>query len=161
MASATSNWISPSVGTSAFNPTLTTQGRLHHFIGPLNPFEGFRPRDLSVNIRDSPENESERANHRQQDFPGVSNSVLYSLGKMLQNCYSLVQNFLSRRELCRDPEAPQSIRLVIHANRRSSNEHERRYNAPTAKEVASIVIDSEADHIHRNDIVLRRRDVGS
>ncbi len=48
---------------------------------------------------------------------------------------------------------------MVHANRRPLNEHERRYNAPTANEIAPIVIGSDADHIHRNDIVLRRRGV--
>ncbi len=106
MGSVTSNWISPSVGTSTFNPTLTIQGRLHHFIGPLNPSEGLRPRYLSVYIHDSLENDSERANRRQQNFPGVSTSVLYSLEQKLRNSNSLVQNFLSLRELSRYQEAP-------------------------------------------------------
>ncbi len=118
MASVTSNWISLSVGTSVFNRTWTILERIHHFIDPLNPSEGLRPRYLSVFIHDSIENESERANHRQQDVPGVSTSVLYCLEQMLRNCNFLVQNFLSVRELCRDQEVPESIRLVIPANRR-------------------------------------------
>ncbi len=153
MASGTSNCISPSIGTSAFNPTLTMQGQLHHFIGLLNPSEGPRSRYLSVYIHDSFQNEVERANERQEDFPSVSASVLTNLEEMLQDCNSLVQSFLSQREITQGDETPQTIRLVIQANRPPSNEHERRYNAPVAYEVAGIVIGSDADHIHRNDIL--------
>ncbi len=159
MASVTSNWISPSVGTSAFNATLTTQERLHHFISPSNPSEGLRPRYLSEYIHDSLQNEVERANHRQGYFPGVPATVLTNLKEMLQDCNSLDQIFLSLRAITQGDEASQTIRLVIHANQRPPNEHERRYNAPVASEVADIVIGSHADHIHRSDTVLRERGV--
>ncbi len=159
VASVTSNCISRSVGTSAFNLTLTVQGRLRHFIGPLNPSEGIRLKYLSVYIHGSLQNEVERANHWQEDFLCVSASVLADLEEMLQDCNSLIQSFLSLPEITQGDEAPQTIRPVIHANRRPSNEHEQRYNAPVASEAAAIVIGSDADHIQRNDIVLRKRGV--
>ncbi len=133
--------------------------RLRHFLGPLNPSEGLRLVYLSVYIHDSLQNEVERVNHKQEYLPDVSASVQTNLEEMLHDCNFLLQSFPSLREITQGDEAPQTIRLVIHANRRPSNEHERRYYAPAASEVAAIVIGSDADHINRNDIFLRKRGV--
>ena len=159
MASVTCNWVTPSLGNSAFNPTLTIQGRLHHFVGPLNPAEGLRPKYLSVYIHESLDNENDRDSHRQEDFPGTILAVLTQLQSMLSMQNSLVQSFVSLRELSVLNAAPRNVQLTIQADRRPINGHERRYNAPVASEVAAIVVGSDPDYIHRNDIVIRRRGV--
>ncbi len=143
MASVTSNWITHNLENSCFNPTLTIQVPLHHFIGPLNLSGGLRPRYLSVYIHDSLQNESDRANHRREDFPGVSARTVSQLAGMLQSSNSLVQSFLSIREMTQNQPPATNIQLVIHADRRPSNEHERRYNAPASSEIAAIVVGTD------------------
>jgi len=53
--------------------------------------------------------------------------------------------------------APEEYRMVIHADRRPSSEHARRYNGPSASEVAALIPGSEDGEVGRRDIVLRRR----
>ncbi len=78
MASVTSNRITPNLRNSCFNPTLTIQGRLYYFIGPLNPSEGLRPMYSSVYIHDSLQNESDKPNHSREDFPALFLKLYYS-----------------------------------------------------------------------------------
>ena len=52
------------------------------------------------------------------------------------------------------PEMPQSILLMILADQWPSKECERHYNSLTAKEVAAIVIDPDADLIQKNETLL-------
>ncbi len=159
MASVTCNWVAPSFGNSAFNSTLTIQGRLHYFVGPLNPTEGLRPKYLSVYIHESLDNENDRAGHGEEDFPGTIMADLTQLQSMLPVQNSLVQSFVSLRELSVLNATPINVQLIIQADRLPINRHERRYNAPVASEVAAIVVGSDPDYIHPNDIVLRRRGV--
>ncbi len=49
---------------------------------------------------------------------------------------------------------PQSILLMILADQWPSKECERHYNSLTAKEVAAIVIDPDADLIQKNETLL-------
>ncbi len=98
-----------------------------------------------------------RANHRREDFPGISAQTLSQLDGMWQSSSSLIQSFLSIREMTQNQPPATNIKLVIHADRRPSNEHERRYNSPASPKIAAIAVGTGENYIHRNDIVLHRR----
>ena len=155
MASVTSNCFSPSVGSSGLNPSLTIQGQLHHFVRSLKYSEMFRPRYLSNSIYDSLRNELERANYMREDFPGVSNSIPTQLGQMLQSGNSSVYSFLSKRLSCQGTAAHHSNRLLCESAviERTRDTLQCSYGFQSC----CYFIGSDADHIHRNDIILRSR----
>ncbi len=68
-------------------------------------------------IHDSLQNESDWANRRQEDFPGVSAQTLSQLDGILQSSNSLVQSFLSNREVTQNQSPAINIELVIHVDR--------------------------------------------
>ncbi len=52
MASVHANWVSRGEGQAWFDPTVTLQGRIHYFLGALQPGPGRKPAFLSVYIHD-------------------------------------------------------------------------------------------------------------
>lgn len=53
LASVGANWVSRGPGRSTFNPTMTLQGRIYHYMGPLRAAETRSPAFLSVYIHDT------------------------------------------------------------------------------------------------------------
>ncbi len=145
MASVHANWVSRGEGQSNFNPTVTLQGRIHHFLGALQPAPGRRPAFLSVYIHDTDfEVQSEL---RSQNFAGVDRVLLKSLTSMLNQHNACVQSFMSLHELARDNAPTERYKIGIHADKRPANEHVRRYNGPSCSEVAALIPDWEAGHL--------------
>ncbi len=66
---------------------------------------------------------------------------------MLSIQNSLVQSFLFLRELSVLTATSRNVQLIIQSDRRPINEHERRYNAPVASELAAIVVGLDPDYI--------------
>ncbi len=97
MASVHANWVSRGEGQSGFNPTVTPQGRIHHFLGALQPAPGRRPAFRSVYIHDT--DFDVQSELRAQNFAGVDCALLTSLASMLNQHNTYFQSFMSLHEL--------------------------------------------------------------
>ncbi|CDF38585.1 ATP dependant DNA helicase [Chondrus crispus] len=129
MASVVAKWVNRGPGTSNFNPTMTMQGEMYHYMGPMMPSEGRAPSFASVYIHDTDYGTQTRtrlggASTRLED------TLLMQLTHMLHECNPYVQTVLSMREWAQSPQpnTPAPYQMVIHADRRPSHEHVRRYN---------------------------------
>ena len=159
MASVTANWVARGPGSSNFNPTMTVQGRVYHWIGALVPPQHLQPSFLSVYIHDT--DFSNQAGIRRGANPRLNEGLLTRLAATLSQHNPYVQTFESLREWATGDEAPTQYKMVIHADKRPAAEHVRRYNGPEASEVAAIIPGTGEQS--KRDIVLRRRagEVGS
>ncbi len=157
MASVHARWVTRGQGKSSFNPTATLQGRVHHFLGALEPAPGKRPAFLSVYIHDPDLEVQSRI--RTQNVAGVEGTVLKELTRMLMGCNSYVQTFLSLQDIVNEGAATDRYKIVIHADKKPAAEHVRRYNGPSCSEVAALIPGNEDGAVGKRDIVVRRRGV--
>ncbi len=63
----------------------------------------------------------------------------------------------SLHELARDNSTTDRHNIVIHADKRPSNEHVRRCNGPSCSEVAALILGNEHGIIGKRDILVRKR----
>ncbi|CDF33944.1 ATP dependant DNA helicase PIF1 [Chondrus crispus] len=157
MASVVAIWVNRGPGPSNFNPTMTTQGEMYHYMGPMMPSEGRAPSYASVYIHDT--DYATQTRTRLENSRRLEEALMTQLTHMLHECNLYVQTFLCMREWAQSPhnKTPASYQMVIHADRRPSHEHVRRYNGPEASEVAALIPGNEDGEIGRRDIVVRRR----
>ncbi len=155
MASVHANWVSRSEGQSNCNPTVTLQGRIHHFLGALQPAPGRKPAFLSVCIHDT--DFDVLSELRSQNFAGVDRALLTSLATMLNQHNTYVQSFMSLHELARDNAPTDRYKIVIHADKGPANEHLRRYNGPSSSAGAAVIPGNEEGMIGKRDILVRKR----
>lgn len=120
------------VVSSNFSPTFTVQGQVYHTIGSLLPEKNQKPKYLQIYFMGQ---EEIQAGIRCECIPGVDKRVVEKLQKMLHEHNFLIKTF--KTALKKMPE-DLNYKVVIHPDKKSSTEHERRYNAPTVNEVAAI-----------------------
>lgn len=124
-------------------------GQVYHRIGSLLPEYGLRPVFAQLYVYDS---KHENANRRNV-MPDLDDAILRDLLNMLDECNPYVQNFHRVRDLIQT-NVSDEIFMVIHADRTRDS---RRYNAPSALEVAAIMIGDGHDlHSSNRDIILRQ-----
>ncbi len=87
-------------GSPGFNPTVTLQGRILHFLGALQPAPGRRLAFLSVHIHDT--DFDVQSEFRSQNFAGVDRALLTNLASVLNQSNTYVLSFMSLHELARD-----------------------------------------------------------
>ncbi|CDF33021.1 unnamed protein product [Chondrus crispus] len=157
MASVVAKWVNRGPGPSNFNPTMTTQGGMYHYMGPMMPSEGRAPSYASVYIHET--DYATQTRTRLGTSRQLEEALMTQLTHMLHECNPYVQTFLCMREWAQSPQnnCPATYQMVIHADRRPSHEHVRRYNGPEASEVAALIPGNEDGQIGRRDIVVRRR----
>ncbi|GBB91115.1 hypothetical protein RclHR1_18230005 [Rhizophagus clarus] len=126
-------------------------GQVYHLIGSLLPEEGQQPAFAQLYIYDS-EHENE---HRNNVIQELDNEILQNLLKMLDECNPYIQNFRHIRDLIKT-NTPGEIFMIIHGDRTRDPHH---YNAPTASEVAAIMVGNGYElHTTNRDILLRMHD---
>ncbi|CDF41005.1 unnamed protein product, partial [Chondrus crispus] len=128
MASVVTEWVNRGPGPSNFNPTMTMQGGMYHYMGPMMPSEGRAPSYASVYIHDTEYATQTRT--RLGTSRQLEEALMTQLTHMLHECNPYVQTFLCMREWAQSPHnnCPATYQMVIHADRRPSHEHVRRYN---------------------------------
>ncbi|XP_063929850.1 uncharacterized protein LOC135142114 [Zophobas morio] len=112
-----------------FMPTFKVQGQVYHQIGTLLPVSKEDPQFLQIYFMDNVEKEIDRRCAFTQLFG---------------------PRFQIRIGECKSDD----FKLIIRADKTPSNEHERRFNASIAPEVAAVIVGTE---ITRRDIVISRR----
>ena len=131
-----------------WNPVFTVHGTVCHRIGSLLPVEGAEPRYLQLYFYDR------ELEARANLFHGLHPDVIQQLQDMLHQNNAYVRGLRSAMELI-PPAERHNSRIVLNAQRRPANEHERRFNLPETGEVALLMPDEP--HGVR-DIVLHHRD---
>ena len=107
-------------------------GQVYHRIGPLLPEEGHLPAFAQLYIYDSVHENDNRHNIMQE----LDENILQNLLNVLDECNPYIQNFRHVRDLIQT-NGSDEIFMVIHADR---SQDSRRYNTPTASEVAAIMV---------------------
>ncbi|XP_076299348.1 uncharacterized protein LOC143218189 [Lasioglossum baleicum] len=133
---------------SNFMPTFKVQGQVYHQIGSLLPVTDGDPQFLQIYFMDNVEEEVDR----RCTFSAVTDRrIIAELRALFHENNCLVRDFKSALEDVRADD----LKVIIRADKTPLNEHKRRFNAPTAPEVAAVIVGTE---ITRRDIVISRRD---
>ncbi len=119
---------------------------MYHEIGALQPANGMYPRYASVYIHDT----DHATSNRKHFYNGLREDLLSRLPLMLEQNNNLVKSFISLRDLIKNNEIPDDVKLVIHAHNRTMPGHVRKYNFPEASEVAALVV---GEQLGKLDIV--------
>jgi len=134
--------------------TFRIHGALHHSMGSLLPPPGERPRFAQVYLYDSAE---EQLQFRHETHPNLDPEILQLLSTVLRDVNPLVQFWRTARERIADNQQL-TIRLTMLDPQQNDP---RRYNRPTADEVAVIIVRPEDDNEpFERDIVIQNRDTG-
>ena len=150
MGSVRANFVSRGPGPSAYNPTLTIQGRMYHQIGAMSSLPGQAPQFASLYFHDTDYATMNRKDvHRTLD-----EELLRELAQMLEERNNLVKSFVALRDLIASKRIPEELELVLHAHERIRPGHERKYNMPESSEVAALIVGEQHGPL---DIVLRRK----
>jgi hypothetical protein len=126
------------------------QGELYHKIGSLCPVEGQRPQFAQLYIHDT---KCEHQN-RHDVMPSLDRTTLDQLLTMMYNINPYVKVFKMARDMMATEGAPMDLKLRLIASR---TKDARRYNVPTADEVAVLMVGDGFEAIDRRDIVLAQR----
>jgi hypothetical protein len=117
-------------------PTFRIHGQVYHNMGPLLPSDGETPKFCQIYFHDSDNAASYRLSAVSLNAGGHASDII----EILQNevaqfspHYQLFQAAIERSVTF--PEC----QLILHADRTPTNEHERRYNAPTSSEIAVLI----------------------
>lgn len=130
-----------------YMPTFKVQGQIYHKIGSLLPVPDQDTKFLQIYFMG---NEDEEINQRCAAIPGARRAIVADIQRMLHQENQLVRVF----KMALDQMPADDYRVVIRADKTPSNEHERRFNAPTINEVAIVMVGQEFE---RRNIIIERR----
>ncbi|UYV80016.1 hypothetical protein LAZ67_18001431, partial [Cordylochernes scorpioides] len=123
-----------------FPTTFSIQGQVYHRIGSLMPSENQPSRFLQIYFMVNDDDDDDiQTDRRCQQIQGVRRNILQGLQRMLHQHNLLVQQFKTALENL----PSDAYRVVVNADRTPPGQHPRRYNAPTANEVAVVLAESE------------------
>lgn len=131
-----------------FMPTFKVQGQVYHQIGSLLPLPEENPQFLQIYFMDNVEKEIDR---RSMFSTNTNREIITKLQIMLHEHNYLIKDFKSTLEGAKTDD----FKVIIKADKTPLNEHERRFNAPIAPEVAAVIVGTE---IMKRDIVITKRD---
>ncbi|UYV64474.1 hypothetical protein LAZ67_3000868, partial [Cordylochernes scorpioides] len=135
-----------------FPTTFSIQGQVYHRIGSLMPSENQPSRFLQIYFMGKDDDDDDiQTDRRCQQIQGVRRNIVQALQRMLRQHNLLVQQFKTALENL----PSDAYRVVVNADRTPPGQHPRRYNAPTANEVAVVLADNQ---FGLRDIVLHQRD---
>lgn len=134
-----------------FMPTFRVQGQMYHRIGPLLPNEGAAEQFLQLYFV---ANEGNQLAMRMSHFRDLRQDLVRELQQMLHAVNPLVREL----KTCLDSHLTEDThQIVIRADRIPQGEHPGRHHAPTAEEIAVLLVGQEHG---KRDIVLKRRGGG-
>ncbi|XP_063922978.1 uncharacterized protein LOC135137287 [Zophobas morio] len=125
----------------------TTTGRKQLIARQLIAISKEDPQFLQIYFMDNVDKEIDR---RCAFSIATDRKIIAELRALFHEHNCLVRDFKSALENVRADD----FKLIIRADKTPSNEHERRFNAPIAPEVAAVIVGTE---ITRRDIVISRR----
>jgi len=128
-------------------------GSLHHLMGSLIPPEGLQPSYAQLYIYDPEEATNIRTSRRGNE--GLNRDTLRTLHDMLYRCHPYASLYKQAYQVMREkpPEQHTDVRARIHFQQGTDG---RRYNLPTANEIAVIIPGDGSEEVSdKRDIVLR------
>jgi hypothetical protein len=125
-------------------------GELYHKIGSLCPAEGQRPQFAQLYIRDT----KREHQNRHAVMPSLDPMTLDRLLTMMYNINPYVEVFKMARDMMATEGAPMDLKLRLIASR---TKDARRYNVPTADEVAELMVGDGSEAVDRRDVVLAQQ----
>ncbi|UYV60470.1 hypothetical protein LAZ67_1001242 [Cordylochernes scorpioides] len=135
-----------------FPTAFSIQGQVYHRICSLMPSENQPSRFLQIYFMGNDDDDDDiQTDRRCQQIQGVRRNIVQGLQRMLRQHNLLVQQFKTALENL----PSDAYRVVVNAYRTPPGQHPRRYNAPTANEVAVVVAGNQ---FGSRDIVLHQRD---
>ncbi|UYV74787.1 hypothetical protein LAZ67_12000976 [Cordylochernes scorpioides] len=134
-----------------FPTTFSIQGQVYRRIGSLMPSENQPSRFLQIYFMGNDDDDDIQTDRRCQQIQGVRRNIVQGLQRMLHRHNLLVQQFKTALENL----PSDAYRVVVNADRTPPGQHPRRYNAPTANEVAVVLAGNQ---FGSRDIVLHQRD---
>jgi len=123
------------------------QGELYNKIGSLCPTEGQRSLFTQLYIHDM---KCEHQN-RHAVMPSLDPTTLDRLLTMMYNINPYVEPFKMARDMMAIEGAPMDLKLRLIASR---TKDARRYNVPTANEVAALMVGDGSQVVDKCDIVI-------
>ena len=132
-----------------FMPTFKVQGQVYHQIGSITVAPQHEPSFLQIYFVG--DDESER-NIRCGIYSGVNRELVDQLQKLLHENNKYILGFKAAIDSV--PKGQKDYKVIINANRKPFGEHQGRFNAPTCKEVAVLIVGQEFE---KRDIVLHSR----
>jgi hypothetical protein len=132
--------------------TFRIQGQLCHLIGSLLPLPGTQPAFSQIYIYDSdPMQQAQQRMSYHHDL--LDPNIVHSLQAMLHRYNPYIETFLTARErLAQNPNISLHIKLVDLPHYSS-----RRYNRPTANEIAVVMVGTGDEPTVRRDLILQAR----
>jgi hypothetical protein len=130
--------------------TFRVNGEMYHRIGSFDAEPGQPARFCQIYFLD-PDSQVDR---RLGIFDDLNANVAALIHRTMQSANALVHQFEHARTVAGDCA---NIRLAISGSA-PAGEHPRRFNRPTAPEIAAVLLDDQ--HAYPRDIVLRRRGGG-
>ncbi|XP_055307176.1 uncharacterized protein LOC129571398, partial [Sitodiplosis mosellana] len=136
------------VNENGYNPTFKVHGQVYHLLGSLLPVPDEDSKFLQIYFIGDNEKE---INQRCTFHQAIERAIISDLQELLHQHNRLIKIF--KYALHKMPS--KDYQVVIHADKTPAGEHERRFNAPIAEEVAIVIVGSEFE---RRDIVVQKQD---
>ncbi|XP_043461172.1 uncharacterized protein LOC122497870 [Leptopilina heterotoma] len=134
---------------SGFRPTCRIQGQVYHRMGSLLASSGQSASYLQIYfISDA----QEQATRRVSIFNTLDSNLILLIQDLLHEHHTYIRSFKSAVEAM--PSESPDYRIVIKEDRLPAGHHPGRYNAPTASEVAVIMVGEPSES---RDIVIQKR----
>ncbi|GBO46992.1 hypothetical protein AVEN_154628-1 [Araneus ventricosus] len=137
----------PMLDSTGFMPTFRIQGQVYHKAGSLMSLPNEEEKFLQIYFLGNEEAEAKR---RSTLIPGTTKSLIESLQKMLHENNHYVQKF----KMAIEDNPTEDLQIVIKADRKPIEGHERVFNTPALNEVAIIIAGNDFE---KRDIVLTKR----
>ncbi len=126
------------------------QGEFYHKIGSLCPAEEQRPQFAQLYIHDT----KREHQNRHAVMPSLDPTMFDQLLIMMYNINPYVEVFKMARDMMATEGAPMDLKLCLIT---SQTKDARRYNVPTADEVAALMVGDGSEAVDRCDVVLAQQ----
>lgn len=136
------------VNVQGWNPNFRVQGQICHLVGSLLPAESENAQFLQVYFLDSAAQLETRMSITHD------RSLKRNVVNMLQDCLQTHNKYITEIKAAyqyANQNKLKNFNISIHENARPLGEHERRYNAPSCKEVAILMPNEPFGH---RDIII-------
>jgi hypothetical protein len=113
-------------------PTFRIHGQVYHNLGPLLANENESPKFMQIYFHDSEDRTLLRLNAVQLNSPGPASEIMELLENEVRSNSPWVSMFtMAIERMISCPE----VKIVLHAEKRPRDAHERIYNEPTGSEI--------------------------
>jgi hypothetical protein len=120
-------------------PTFKIQGMIHHRIGSLLPSNNQQSKFMQIYFYDNDDATNYRLSRLQTlHHQDLAKQIVDKIQDILRDFNPYVQTFLTIREQY-DHQQIESVQLLLETKARPTDQHQRRYNAPTSSEIAVII----------------------